>query len=160
MKTRLKALLVGTAAAAAVAITGNAPAVATPATEPAAVSAPTADRDEVRALPRHCAGATVRTYVQTGSTQRTTASWGNIALDLNANTGTSDCPGVWPGGQLFVAAAKCNGGGRFSAWRQYTGQGRMDIATDVLPNTCFVLTWYGTGGNDGNYFQGRVIWPQ
>jgi hypothetical protein len=30
----------------------------------------------------------------------------------------------------------------------------MNIATDVLPNTCFVLTWYGEGGNDGNYFQG------
>ena len=36
----------------------------------------------------------------------------------------------------------------------------MDIATNVLPNTCFVLTWHGTGGNDGNYLRGRVIWPQ
>jgi hypothetical protein len=120
----------------------------------------TADTASPKPLPGHCAGATVRTSVQTGSTQRTTNAWGNIALDLNANTGTSDCNGVWPGGQLFVAAAKCNSGGRFSSWRQYTGPGRMDIATDVLPNTCFVLTWYGTGGNDGNYFQGRVIWSQ
>jgi len=110
-------------------------------------------------LPGHCAGATVRNATQTGSTQRTTNAYGNIALDLNASTGASDCPGVWPGGQLFVAAAKCNGA-RFSSWRQYNGPGRMDIATDVLPNTCFRLTWYGTGGNDGNYFQGRVIWPQ
>ena len=39
-------------------------------------------------------------------------------------------------------------------------QQRKDIATDVQPNTCYRLTWYGTGGNDGNYFQGRVIWPR
>jgi len=113
-----------------------------------------------QALPGHCAGATVRTSSQVGSTQRTTSAWGNIALDLNANTGTSDCPGVWPGGTLYVAAARCRDNARFSSWRRYNGPGRMDIATDVLPNTCFKLTWYGAGGNDGNYFQGRVIWPQ
>lgn len=112
------------------------------------------------ALPSYCAGATVRNNVQVGSTQRTTSSWGNIALDLNANTGISGCGGVWPGGTLYVAAARCSNGSRFSSWREFTYAQRKDIATDVLPNTCYVLTWYGTGGNDGNYFQGRVIWPQ
>ncbi len=119
------------------------------ATEPAAL-----------ALPSYCAGGTVRTYAQVGSTQRRTASWGNIALDLNSDTGISGCSGVWPGGTLYVAAARCSDGSRFSAWRAFTYPQRKDIATDVLPNTCYRLTWYGTGGNDGNYFQGRVIWPQ
>lgn len=108
--------------------------------------------------PSSCARAIARPQVQVGSVQRRTAIRGNITLNLAPNTGIAGCGGIFPGGTLYVAAARCGDNTRFSAWRSFTSGGVRDIATDVMAGTCFKLTWYGSG-NDGRSWQGRLIWP-
>lgn len=98
----------------------------------------------------------------TGSNTRWTTNNGNssIVWSFYANTG---CPNsVLPGDanqNLGMKVQSCSGGGGQSYTRTFTSVTAKNIATQVLPHTCFKVMWRpNNDATDYENFHGKLLW--
>lgn len=111
-----------------------------------------------------CQQGNVVTYDWSSIEFRLLASGGSVAADLQPDTGLARCPGVFPSAQGAAFSMRINrcvtGSQPISSYRTFTYAARQDIATSVLPGTCFLVGARGTSGINGKVWRSRIIWPQ
>jgi hypothetical protein len=98
----------------------------------------------------------------TGSNTRWTTNNGNSSIVWSFYTSTG-CPNsLLPGGanqNLGMKVQFCSGGGGQSYTRTFTSVAAKNIATHVLPHTCFKVMWRpNNAATDHESFHGKLLW--
>lgn len=98
----------------------------------------------------------------TGSNTRWTTNNGNSSVVWSFFTSTG-CPNSLlpgdPNQNLGMKLQFCSGGGGQSYTRTFTSVTAKNIATQVLPNTCFKVMWRpNNASTDNEDFHGKLLW--